>query len=112
MTRAGMCCIATVSPQGFSVTGVLGFPESWRADVGRTLTPAEQAAHDAKIDVMRQQREAEQAQCHADAASKAAAIYKVAQPALEDHPYLTRKGINAHGTRLHNGALVIPMRGR
>jgi len=87
-----------------------GVSESWRADSGRTLTPAEKAAHRAKVEAMRGEREAEEARRKAEAAAKAAAIWQAAQPAPDDHPYLTRKGIKAHDARLHNGALVIPMR--
>lgn len=89
----------------------LGLSQSWRADSGRTLTPAEDAAHRAKVEAMRREREAEEVRRKAEAASKATAIWQAAQPAPGDHPYLTRKSIKAHGARLHrDGALVIPMR--
>ncbi|MBL8492967.1 MAG: DUF3987 domain-containing protein [Rhodocyclaceae bacterium] len=87
-----------------------GFSQTWRADIGRTLTPAEEATHRAKVESMRREREAEEAKRKAEAKAKAAAIWHKAEPAPEDHPYLIRKGIKAHGARLHNGALVIPMR--
>lgn len=87
-----------------------GVSESWRADIGRTLTPAEDRAHRAKVEAMRHEREAEEVRRKADAASKAAAIWQAAEPALDDHPYLARKRVKAHGARLHDGALVIPMR--
>ena len=87
-----------------------GLSQTWRAEVGRNLTPAEQAAHRARIEAMRREREAEDERRHAEAASKAAAIWKAAQAAAADHAYLIRKGIQAHGARLHNGALLIPMR--
>ena len=47
---------------------------------------------------------------HANVAQKAAAIWKASTPAPDDHPYLVRKGIKAHGLRLYKGALVAPMR--
>lgn len=87
-----------------------GFFQTWRADIGRTLTPAEQAAHRAKVETMRREREAKEARDRAEAASKAAAILKAAKPAPKDHAYLTRKDIPASGARLHDDALVIPMR--
>lgn len=87
-----------------------GISETWRADIGRTLTPAEEAAHRVKVDTMRREREIVEAKRKAEAAKKAAAIWKAAQPANADHAYLTRKGIKAHGVRIHNDALVIPMR--
>ena len=57
-----------------------GLSESWRADIGRTLTPTEEAAHQAKVEAMRREREAEEARRKAEAAAKAAAIWKAAQP--------------------------------
>lgn len=87
-----------------------GFSQAWRADTGRSLTPAEEATHRAKVEAMRREREAEEAKRKAEAKAKAAAIWQKAEPAPEDHPYLIRKGIKAHGARLHKGALVIPMR--
>jgi phage/plasmid primase-like uncharacterized protein len=84
--------------------------ETWWASIGRTLTPAEEAAHRAKVEAMRREREATETQRKAEAATKAAAIWQAAQPVPDDHPYLKRKGIKAHGARLHNGALVIPIR--
>ena len=62
-----------------------GISETWRAEVGRNLTPPEQAAHRARIEAMRREREAEDARRHAEAASKAAAIWQAGQPAAADH---------------------------
>jgi putative DNA primase/helicase len=83
--------------------------ENWRADVGRTLTPGEMAEHRAKVDAARQQRHFEEIQGRAEAAQKAAVIWKAATLA-EDHQYLTKKSVTGHGARLHNDALVIPLR--
>jgi putative DNA primase/helicase len=87
-----------------------GFSQTWRADIGRTLTPAEDAAHRAKAEAIRRAREAETVRQRAKAAKKAAAIWNSTMPASDNHPYLTRKGIKAHGTQLHNGAIVVPLR--
>ncbi len=86
-----------------------GISQSWRADIGRTLTPQEEAEHRAKVEAMRRQREAEEKRRRAKAKEKAAAIWEAAQPATDDHHYLIRKRVKAHGVRLHDGALVIPM---
>ena len=87
-----------------------GFSQTWRADIGRKLTPAEEAAHRAKVEAMRREREAEELKTKTEAKAKASAIWNAATPATDDHPYLTRKGIKANGARLHKDALVIPMR--
>jgi len=84
--------------------------ETWRADIGRTLSPQEEAAHRACVDAMRREREAEDAGRKAEAREKAAAIWQAAQPASDEHPYLVGKGVKAHGLRVHAEALVVPMR--
>lgn len=49
-------------------------------------------------------RKAEQAAAaakrHADAAERAQALWSAAQPAPDNHPYLVRKGVKAHGLRM------------
>lgn len=70
-----------------------GLSQTWRADIGRTLTPAEEAAHRERAAAMRQAREAEEAKRRKDAARKAGALWKAGTPAAPDHPYLTRKGV-------------------
>ena len=87
-----------------------GFSQTWRADIGRTLTHEEEDAHRAKIEAMRREREAEEVRRTAEAKATAAEIWKAAQSAPANHPYLTRKGIQAHGAKLHDEKLVIPMR--
>ena len=86
-----------------------GLLQTWRADIGRALTPAEQAAHRERIEVMKRERDAWQEQVRAEAASKAAAIWDRAAPCTE-HPYLSSKGIQASGARLYKESLVIPLR--
>lgn len=86
-----------------------GLSGTWRADIGRRLTPQEEAAHKAQVEAIRRAREAEDAKRKAEARDKAAAIWQAAQPAPNDHPYLVKKGVKAHGLRVHGGALVVPM---
>jgi putative DNA primase/helicase len=82
----------------------------WRADIGRTLTPAEEAAHRDKLATLRRERVAVDVKHRAETQTRAAAIWQAAPPAPDDHAYLTRKGIKAHGAKLYQGKLVIPMR--
>lgn len=89
--------------------------QSWRADIGRSLTPAEEAAHRARVEAMRQQRETEEAKQREEAATKAKDLWDAANPATGNHGYLRRKGINPHGVRVIGGGacagwLAIPMR--
>lgn len=87
-----------------------GLSETWRADIGRSLTPTEETTHKARLDAVRREREAEEAKRKAEAREKAAAIWNASRPAPDDHVYLRAKGAKAYGLRVHHGALVIPMR--
>ncbi len=80
------------------------------ADNVKTLTPEQRAARHQAIEAARIRAEAELEKDRKEAAAKAAAIWKAAKFEPADHPYLVKKGIGAHGARLHNDALVIPMR--
>jgi putative DNA primase/helicase len=75
-----------------------GIQQTWRADVGRKLSFAEADALKRKRDKARQECEAEQARERAEAAGKAKALWKRAQPAGANHPYLSRKGVGPVAT--------------
>ncbi len=87
-----------------------GLTQSWRADIGRALTPVEEAEHRAKIKAMRLEREADDARRRTEAETTAAAILTSATLATDGYAYLIRKRIKANGTLLHKGRLVVPMR--
>lgn len=87
-----------------------GFSENWQAKRDRQLSTMEREAFKQHVAEARAQAEAERKARQVEAATKAEAIWSAATPAPADHRYLVRKGINAHGARLHNGALVIPVR--
>lgn len=87
-----------------------GLSQTWRAGIGRPLTESEESLHRTKVEAMRREREADEARRKAEAAKKAVAIWNMATPAPENHEYLIRKAIKPNGARLHEGALVIPMR--
>lgn len=67
--------------------------QKWRVDVGRTLTPVEQAAQRQREVEQQRAREADEAQRHEEAAIKARSVWKAAAPVGTDHPYLTKKGV-------------------
>jgi putative DNA primase/helicase len=87
-----------------------GLSETWRAEIGRRLSPSEEAAYRGRLDAMRREREAEEAKRKSEARETAATIWQAARPTPVDHPYLVKKGIKSRGLRVHDGALVIPMR--
>lgn len=83
---------------------------TWSAKAQADLTPAERAEHKRRMDAARKAKEAEEQAIRQAAREKAAAIWSASLPAPDDHSYLARKGVKAHGLRLSRGALVLPMR--
>ncbi len=76
-----------------------GQVQTWRADIGRAFTPAEESEHRARAEAARQLREAEEARRHAEARERAGLILAEAHQGGE-HPYVTKKGIQPHGAKL------------
>ncbi len=83
--------------------------ENWRADVGRTLTPDEERAHQKRQKAMVTARQADEQQRHDHARQRAADLWKNAPPAPPDHPYLVKKAVGTHGLRIHQNALMVPI---
>lgn len=88
-----------------------GFQSSWRIDIERKLTPQEEADCRARMEMAnrlaREQRERELDEAQHNAVAK----WSAAVEGCDDHPYLVRKGVRAHGLRVFFGnTLLIPMR--
>ena len=94
-----------------------GILYNWKTDEQQTffangvdkLTPEQRAARQQAIAAARIRADEDMKLERQQAAKKAQAIWEAAQPATK-HPYLTRKGIKASGTKLHGDALAIPLR--
>ena len=71
--------------------------------------PAEEAAHRAKLENSRRERELEEAKRKATARKRALSMFEDAA-LCDSHPYTGRKGIQTHGARLQGDRLVLPMR--
>ena len=71
--------------------------ENWRADLGRSLTPAEVEAHKTNMEAMRRIHEAEVKADRERKAELARRLWVEAMP-LMDHPYIERKGIKTFGS--------------
>lgn len=102
--------------------------ETWKADIGRSLTPEEEAAHRARMEAQRAEREAEAKAKRDKARKRAHGLWNSAKPAPDDHSYLVRKGVPALGLRVGSwpkwsqgrsgeweearvpGVLLVPMR--
>ena len=88
----------------------LGVSESWRANGDHKLSPREQTAYRERMKAIRREHEADMARRQAEARKKAKEIWQISEPAIDDHPYLARKGVKAHGLRVAgDGRLVVPV---
>ena len=83
--------------------------QDWCANIGRTLTTAEQVAQREIINAARQQREADDKQRKAEARERASLLLAKADQCIA-HLYLTRKGVAPHGIKQTDDRLAIPMR--
>lgn len=87
-----------------------GFESSWKADIGRSLTPVEEMAQSRRLAEAKAQRDAEQAKTREVAANTVDLIWSQAGAASPEHPYLQRKGIKPHGARITgDGRLMVPL---
>ncbi len=87
-----------------------GFSENWQARRENPFTAVERAEFRKRVEETLARAEEEQQSRYKEAADKAVTIWNAAILAPEDHPYLTRKAISAHGARYYDGALIIPVR--
>ncbi len=88
-----------------------GLSQTWCSKDTQAMTQAERSAHQQRMQAIAQQREADKTQRQQDAATAAAQRWEAALPAPADHPYLAKKGVHAHGTRVESdGFLIVPMR--
>ena len=87
-----------------------GIDVSWRADIGRRLTPIEEMANAKRTAEARAIRDAEIAKAREIAADTVEQIWSSCVQATADHPYLSKKGVQAHGARVTgDGRLVVPL---
>jgi phage/plasmid primase-like uncharacterized protein len=87
-----------------------GIEVTWRADVGRKLTQAEEMSHARRLSESKAMRDAALERQHQLASDTVEKIWTGAQAALPDHPYLAKKGIGVHGARATgDGRLVVPL---
>lgn len=87
-----------------------GLEVTFRADVGRVLSSVEDMANTMRMAEARTLRDAEVARTRLVAADTVEAIWSSCTPADADHPYLKRKGIQTHGSRVTgDGRLVVPL---
>lgn len=87
-----------------------GLESTWRADVGRKLTPSEEMANVRRMSEAKAARDIELAKSREVASTTVEKIWSEATAAHPDHPYLSRKGIGVNGARVTgDGRLVVPL---
>jgi putative DNA primase/helicase len=89
-------CRDAVVPYGY-IKNFKGTSGSWRYD-GRSISPEARAAHEAQAREQAALRDQELAHQQAEIAKQTNSILHVLEPVNgQDHPYLKRKGVGAHG---------------
>lgn len=87
-----------------------GVELTWRAEIGRSLTVAEEMAQSRRWAEAKAQRDAEQKKSREVAANTVELIWSQGGAASPEHPYLKRKGIQPHGARITgDGRLMVPL---
>jgi len=86
-----------------------GFTQNWCGKPDSDMTATEREAHRTRLQAMKAQRDIEQVQRNESAAVGADSRFKTAT-ACTSHPYLTTKGVQAHGVKADGDKLLIPVR--
>lgn len=86
------------------------FEAKWVADIGRTMSFTERFEHDKWVADLKAKKDAERLASQAVAAERAEDEVGTYADASDDHPYLVRKHISAHGIKIDRaGRLVVPV---
>jgi len=90
----------------------MGMEQTFRADIGRTLTSVEEMHYARRLSEAKTLRDAELERKHEVAATTVETIWVEGGVAYPDHLYLKRKGIATHGARTTgDGRLMVPLYG-
>lgn len=96
-------------PSGAFGSWKTGQNEKWTANPGRELSVEEREQLKRRMEADRQRRIREEEKIREEAAKRAAEIWSSANPCPTDHPYLTRKQIFPHITKVHEGLVTVPV---
>jgi phage/plasmid primase-like uncharacterized protein/KaiC/GvpD/RAD55 family RecA-like ATPase len=87
-----------------------GVELTWKAEIGRSLTPVEEMAQSRRLSEAKTQRDTEQAKTREVAAKTVEIIWSEGSVASPEHPYLAKKKIAPHGARVTgDGRLMVPL---
>ncbi len=105
---AGWCKLFPDGMGGIYGDWWTGFHETWWARRQLHMGRREREAFQRHVQQARAEEQAQREQAQMEAARDAAALWASATLA-ETHPYLTAKGVLAHGVRVINDTLLVPM---
>src|SRR5262249_9007911 len=83
--------------------------EKWSYKNGRQLSAEELEEHRRAIAEKQKEQAAERERAAQEAKDQARKDWNGAEP-LSDHPYLTKKGVAAHGLKLEGDKILVPLR--
>lgn len=87
----------------------LGLKKNWHLKLNRPFNDLERTDYQKKIIQIQKVHETVDTQQALEAAKDAERVWEQAKEPLPNHPYLHKKGIQAHGIREYKGQLVIPI---
>lgn len=98
-------------PAGYFECHRQGIKRTWRAgsDLLPELTAEERHAIQQQAEQSKARKQRQETKIQLEAAGRAASIWRFANQANADHPYLMGKGIKPNGARLHGASLIIRM---
>lgn len=110
--KTGECVLAI--EDDFAYGGFINYREgqwhSWHSKGnGEIKTDEEKAAFKKKLEEKKKAQDEEDHHRQIEAAAKCKAIWDASPIAGNDHPYLARKLVKAHGCRVHKDNLLVPM---
>lgn len=106
------CFYSDGIPAGSFGDWATGEKFKWSAKSEATMTASERKAFDECMELIKINRELEQAERYAKAAKEALEEWEAAEPAEPDHPYLVKKGIAPNGIKQdQDRRLIIPVFG-
>jgi superfamily II DNA or RNA helicase len=82
---------------------------TWSIKNETDFTPEEKRDFAVKMQQARKDREAAETQRRKECRELVSVIWGESQLATDSHPYLVKKGVQAHGLKLYNGRLVVPV---
>jgi len=86
-----------------------GISEKWCGKIVTSMTTAEKSAYQSKVEAIKQQREQERQRINAECRSWCADVWNKAPDATDEHPYIKRKGVKAHGLKTYRDSLLVPV---